>query len=367
MKPLNPLNYLKNNVKKTLPVFVSVTVGVLLIYVFSLFAATTNKMIRIATFDVTDKYNIVYTKDGTSLPQSFLDGLNDTKSVIPVQMNLSGLAYYRGGMGGTTMLTLNLFEDNTRALFDSFNIELIEGKFPRNNQNEILVPVEFAMQNGLTVGDYIGNDVSDDCSLYGKYRICGLSQGDVLIAVTCQPDSNTKEQIMSSGVMYQIDSLSAEEQERLISTLPENAITITRDYYEQEFSVTLNSMSLLVYSLTAVMVVILCIALGNLNIILLSNRRDELTMLHSIGFTRRRLFKKLWMESLFVCMGGYLTGVMITMLSVWLLNTFLLIPQGKVLEIIDWNGLVTAFALPSFTSVFSLLPSLISNFRGMKR
>lgn len=368
MKPLNPFSYLKRNVKKTLPIFVSVAVGVLLIYIFALFAATTNKMVEVATFDMTDKYNIVYTKDGTSLPQSFFDELEDaqTGGVIPVQMNFSGLAYYRGGMGGTTILTLNLFEDDAQTLMDSFGIELVEGAFPQNNQYEMLVPVEFALQNSLAVGDYIGNDVSDEYSFNGKYRICGLSQGNVLFAVTCQPGDNSKEQIMSKGVMYQIDCLSVEEQARLISALPENVISITRDYYQQELSVTLNSMSILTYILTAVMVVILCIALGNLNIVLFANRRDELTILHSIGFTKGNLSQKLWVENLLVCTGGYLAGVLITMLAVWLLNTFLLIPQGKVLEIIDWNGLIIAFALPAFISIFSLLPSLISNFRSMK-
>jgi len=368
MKPLNPFSYLKSNVKKTLPIFVSEAVGVLLIYIFALFAATTNKMVEIATFDVTDKYNIVYTKDGTNLPQSFLNELEDLQdvSVIPVQMNLSGLAYYRGGMGGTTMLTFNLFENDTQAFVDSFGIELAEGAFPQNNQFEMLVPLEFALQNGLVVGDYIGNDVSDEYSFNGKYRICGLIQGDVLFAVTCQPGDNTKEQIMSKGAMYQIDGLSIVEQGQLISTLPENAIAITRDYYQQEFSATLNSMNILTYILTAVMVVILCIALGNLNIVLLANRRDELTILHAIGFTKRKLSQKLWMENLFVCTGGYLAGVLITMLAIWLLNTLLLIPQGKVLEIIDWNGLIIAFALPAIISIFSLLPSLISNFHRMK-
>jgi len=37
MKPLNPFTYLKNNPKKMLPVFLSVAIGVLLVYIFSLF------------------------------------------------------------------------------------------------------------------------------------------------------------------------------------------------------------------------------------------------------------------------------------------------------------------------------------------
>lgn len=368
MKPLNPLTYFKQNLKKTLPIFVSVAAGVLLIYMFALFSATTNRMVEVATFDFTDKYNIVYTKDDTSLPQSFGDDLEamGNGSGIPVQMNLSGLAYYRGGMGGTTILTLNLLETDIQTLLDNFGIELARGTLPLNNQYEMLVPIEYALQNGLDVGDDMGTDVSEEYSLNGKYRICGLTQGDVLFAVTCQPGGMTREQIMSKGVMYGIKGLSAREQEQLISILPENAIAINRGYYEKEVSVTLSSMTILSYILTAVMVVVLSIALGNLNIVLFAGRRDELTILHSIGFTKAALSRKLWTENLLVCTSGYLAGILITMLMVWLLNTFLLIPQGKVLEIINRNGLIMAFALPAFISIFSLLPSLISNFRSMK-
>jgi len=368
MKPLNPFTYLKNNPKKMLPVFLSVAIGVLLVYIFSLFSATTNKMVSVATFDITDKYNIVYTKDDTVLPQDFLDEIDNAQiqDVFPVQMNLSGLAYYRGGMGSTTITTFNLFDNDILRLLDSFGIELIEGSLPTNNQNEILVPIEFALQNDLAVGDYIGTAISDEYALQGKYEICGLTQGEVLFSVTCQPGNESREQVMSKGVMYSIDGLNAAKQTNLIESLPSNVISITSDYYQQEFSITLNSMQLLTYILTAVMIIVLCIALGNLNIVLFDSRRNEITILYSIGFTKRELARKLWEENLFVCIGGYLVGVLLTITIIGLLNVFSLVPNGKMLEIISFQGLIAAFALPIFVSAFSLLPSLLSNFHSMK-
>ena len=37
-------------------------------------------------------------------------GAHRTEALSLCRMNYSGLAYYRGGMGGTTMLIFNLFE-----------------------------------------------------------------------------------------------------------------------------------------------------------------------------------------------------------------------------------------------------------------
>jgi putative ABC transport system permease protein len=368
MKPLNPLLYLKNNFKSALPIFLSLTIGVFFIYIFALFSATTDKMIRVASFDVMEKYNVAYTNDDSALPHLFLEELKsiNESDMIAVQINLSGLAYYRGGMGGTTMHTFNVLEEDTLALLDSYGIELTEGKLPQNNKNEILVPHEYALQNHLNVGDSIGSEMSDEYTLQGKYRICGLTEGEVVFAVSCQPGSKTKEDVMSRGIMYRVDNLSSAEQKRLIDSLPDNVITLTRDYYEQEYAITLNSMQLLTYILTAVMVIILCIALSNLNVILFANRHDELTILHSVGYAKGKLSRKLWMENLLVCLSGYIAGIGLTEIVVCLINVIILYPQGKLLELISLNGLLASLSMPIFVSIFSLFPCLTSGFQNIK-
>lgn len=368
MNPLNPFFYIKRNTKKMLPIFFSVAIGVFLIYIFALYSATTNKMVSVATFDVADKYNIVYTKNDIALPKSFLNVLQDAQisDVIPVQMNTSGFAYYRGGMGGTMITTFNLYDSDVETLLKSFDISLIQGSLPKNNQHEVVIPVEIALQKHITVGDFIGSDVSDEYSIQGKYKVCGFMKGDILFAVTCEPGDKSRNQIMCEGVMYRVDNLDTEEQKRLTFSLPTEVIVIDRDYYDQQFSVTLQSMNVLTYVLTGVMIVVLCIALGSLNTILLSNRRKELTILHFIGFTQKRLSKKLWIENLLICTSGYLVGIAITSILVWLTNAFVLIPQGKILEMIDFKGLITACMLPLFVSVLSVLPGLSHSFQSIK-
>ncbi len=368
MKPLNPFLYLKHNFKNVLPIFLSLTIGVFFIYIFALFSASTNKMVQVASFDVMKKYNIVYTDDNTFLPNSLQKQIKSTKGSNPiaVQMNLSGLAYYRGGMGGTTMLTLNLFDDDVPTLLDSYGIRIVKGKMPQNNCFEILVPLEYALQNNLSLGDSIGTAVSDDYSLQGKYLICGLTEGNVVFAVSCQPGNKTKEEVMSQGIMYRVDSLSSAMQKLLINSLPNNVVALTNDYYEQEYAITLNSMKSLTYILTAVMIIILCIALGNLNVILFANRRDELTILNYVGFTKGRLSLKLWMENLLVCLIGYLAGIGLTETVVWFINQVILSPQGKVLELISVNGLLASLSMPVFVSIFSLLPCLTSGFQKIE-
>ena len=360
MKPLNAFLYLRNNFKKVLPVFLSLVVGVFIIYFYSLFSATTEKMMSVASTDLMDKYNIVYTDDGSPLPVNFMEKLNNTKDAqpIPVQMNLSGFPYYRGGMGGTTILTFNVFSQDVSSLLENCGVQLVSGRLPGNNQSELLIPHEYALQNNLKVGDYVGTEVSDEDMLYGKYRICGLTKGDVLFTVTCQPWEETGEQIMKRSVMYRSQLLSEKTQEWLLKDLPANVVTRTRSYYEQEYHATILSMQSMTYILTAAMVLVLCIALGSLNAILIENRKYEIMILHSIGYTSRQLSRKIWLENFLVCVCGFLTGIIFTVLVVGLVNCFLMQPHGKILEVLNLRGITAACAIPVIVSVFSILPAL---------
>lgn len=359
MKPLNPLCYIRNNIKKALPIFLSVALGVFLVYLFSIFSATTNRMIQVASLDVTKHYNIIYTKDNTELPTSFLKRLEAEKlHVIPVQMNLSGFAYNRGGMGATTITTFNLFEEDTTAFLENFHIKLKEGSLPRNNQNEILLPTEIVLQNYLKVGDYVGSEISYKYNITGKYRVSGLTVGDVLFAVTCQPLNKTREQIVRKGVMYNLENIREGKQRELISDLPENVIVMNKNYYEQGLSATLKSMKLLSLFITAVLTIVLCVALGSINKVILYDRLGELTILHSIGFTKVRLMGKLWAENLLICICAYFTGLLVTTCLIAVFNHLVLVPQGKILELITAQGLSTALLIPLFVSFFSLLPNM---------
>lgn len=359
MKPLSPLLYVKNNFKNVLPIFISMIIGVFLIYFFSLFSATTTKMLHVASFNIMEQYNVSYiTKDGT-LPDDFREQIMSTQEVLPVRMNLSGLPYFRGGLGNTTILTFNMFEEDVPRLLDSLGLRVEEGNLPRNNQNEIAVPVEYALQNNLKVGDAIGTAISEEYGLQGKYTICGLTKGDVLFSVSCQPGDMSREEVAEQGIMYQLDKLGDINIKQLVEKLPDNVLTLSHDYYDNAYSVTISSMNALTYVFTFVMMVVLCIALGNLNIVVYDNRRDELKILHSIGITTKKLVQKLWLENLLVCVAGYLSGVLLTIIIVCIYNNALLYPTGKAMEMIYGQGLIVALTLPVFVSIFSLVPSLL--------
>ncbi|MFA9380003.1 MAG: FtsX-like permease family protein [Acetanaerobacterium sp.] len=364
MKPLSPLLYFKRCLKSALPVFISIAVGVFLVYIYALFSATFVKMEDVATFDLMKKYNIAYTSDSQPLPASFLQNVKDAdgSGVIAVQMNLPGLPYFRGGMGNASMLTFNIFDDDTARLLESYGVKRVEGALPRNNQNEILVPREYALYNHLAVGDFIGSEVSDKYQFIGKYKICGLTEGPVFFTVVCQPGNETKEQIMDRGVLYPVDHLSTATQKSLLNNLPANVVYKSYDSYKQSLDIIMTAMQSATYFLTGLIIIILCIALGNLNAIVFANRREEFFILNAIGYTKGNLLRRLWGENVLSCVAGYLAGIGSAEFAIWLLNNTVLYSQGQELTLFSLSGLISALAMPIFVSFFSLLPCLLHNF-----
>ena len=364
MKPLSPLLYFKSNIKSALPVFVSIAVGVFLVYFYALLSATFIKMENVATFNLMNKYNVAYTSDSKPLPASFLKNVKeaDGSGAIAVQMNLSGLPYFRGGLGNALMLTFNIFDDDTTRLLKKTGVKLVEGNLPRNNMNEILVPREYALYNHLVVGDFIGSEVSDKYQFLGKYKICGLTEGSVFFTVVCQPGNSTKEQIMERGILYPVDHLRGATQESLLSNMPADVVYKSYDSYKQSLAAIMAAMQSMTYFLTGIIIIILCIALGNLNAIMFTNRSDEFTILNAIGYTKSNLSRKLWKENVLICLAGYLAGIGLTEFVAWLLNNAVLHSQGEELTLVSLSGMISALAMPIFVSIFSLLPCLLHNF-----
>jgi putative ABC transport system permease protein len=364
MKPLSPILYFKSNLKSALPIFVSISVGVFLVYFYALFSATSIKMINVASFDLVKKYNIAYTSDSKSLSTSFLKKVKeaDGSGVIAVQMDSGNLPYFRGGPGNILMLNFNIFSDDTTRLLKNYGVRLVEGSLPRDNQNEILVPREYALHAHVGVGYSIGTEVSDVYGLLGRYKICGLTEGPVFFTVECQPGKETKEKIMERGVLYPVDHLSAATQKSLLNNMPTDVVYNSYDSYKQSLAITQTAEQSMTYFLTGMIIIILCIALGNINTIMFANRSDEFTILNAIGYTKGNMLRKLWKENVIISLSGYLVGIGLAEFVAWLLNNAVLFSQGEELTLLSLSGMISALAMPIFVSIFSLLPCLLHNF-----
>ena len=359
MNPLSTFKYTKNNFRKALPILVAMTVGVLLIYLFSLITKSTEKMTDLTYTNLFSKYTMLCSNNENPIPKDYLDKISTDSNVghiIPIIKN-DGNLQYNGAFGSMTINCLNLHKDDISKFLDSLNVKLTKGAFPKENTNEIIVSKEYALQKKLKIGDYIGSEVSFSYGINGKYKITGITEGPAIVAITSNNRENIpREQIMNHAILFSIKDIKDKSLINYLSQGTPKNIVIT-DYYSIKNTMDdmLSIIGTLTFTLTGMIIIVMCISLGNLNYISFLNRKYEFGVLSAIGYKKSSLYFKLWKENSFVCLLGYISGILLTTLVAFLLNQAVLYPTGKFIPL--WNGLgaVTAFLIPVFVSFLSLI------------
>lgn len=359
MNPLSAFKYIKNNFNRTIPIIISMIVGVLLIYIFSLLVQSSSEIIHTATINFDDKYAAIFSTSKEPIPQDLIDRINSDSNVsyvIPYQ-GVNGYLNYEAAFGSMTINSFNLQEKDISKLLNSLDVKLVQGTLPRENSQEIILHKRFALQNKLKVGDYIGSEVSSLYPLQGKYKISGIMDGPVMISVISENQHNiSSDVLLKHSMLIRIKDIKNKD---LINYLTKNSPknVLIMDYYSDceqiaDISNVINSLSI---SLTACIILVLCISLGNLNYISFLNRKYEFGVLAAIGYRKSSLYFKLWKENSFICLIGYAAGIAISTIIAYILNITVFQPNGKLIPLWCASGMLTAFFIPFFVSFLSLI------------
>ncbi|MBU3143377.1 ABC transporter permease [Clostridium sp. CF012] len=359
MNPLSTFNYIKNNISKTLPILIAMMVSVLLIYTFSLVTKSSIEMIKLVATNVFSKYTIVSSNNEEPIPKDYLDRItndNNVGHIIPL-ISEYGSLQYSNIFGGMSINVLNFYEKDISSVIDTLNVKLIEGSIPRLNKNEIIIPKKYALQNKLKTGDYIGSEVSDTYAVKGKFKVSGITDGPVMLAVVSDnKDGVPRDTVIKHSIVFSIkDILDKDLISYLSKKTPKNVVIM--DYYNmsKQIDEVLNSMNGLSYMLNIIIIIVLCISLGNLNYINFLNRKYEFGVLSAIGYKKSALYFKLWKENATVCLLGYIGGILLSTCAAFILNLTVLYPSGKFIPLWSISGAVIALMIPILVSFLSLL------------
>jgi putative ABC transport system permease protein len=364
MKPLSAFKFITGNPKKTLPIIVSLTIGIFLVYFYSLMVTTTASTGYMLNSDIYKNYTMVYSSNSDTLPSTFLDGAKNCDGVgkvIPTA--IKGSLRYKNGMGSYSAHVFGMFSQDTEDFISSLDMKLVSGELPKQGQSEVLISAKLAAQEGVKVDDFIGSAVNDSCMLQGKYRVCGIIEGPEIFAVTCNiPGGVLREDYGKKSVFLKLTDPNSTELKSMLEALPQSAVVEDFKSIKGMIDTDIKALDMSFAFITVMMVIVLCIAITNLNSIIFSNRRGEFAMLHAMGYKKSRLMAKLWCENIVSCLTGYVTGILFTMLVGELINLTLYKMQGKALDLYNQEGLKIALIVPMFVSIISLLPCLTAKF-----
>lgn len=341
--------------------FISMLVGVMLIYFLSLIVKSNYDFEDDIDFNFLRKYTEVYVTENGDIPENILKEIEDnsnTERIVPYLYSSLSLPL-QNVMSNNSFRTLNLFEEDIQYVLDTLDLKLIEGKLPSMNNNEIVLHERYAKQKKLKVGDGFGSEVNPEYGLKGSYKICGLVEGPCILAVVSDNKSNIPKDVYARKfIMFSIKDVNNRSfVDSILGHAPSN-LGIDDLNSQKELAYKMLSINKVLFAvLTFFITFVLSISMANLSYISFMNREDEFQVLSAIGYRRKFLLKKLAKENALVYTAGYFSGILLCILLVYLLNLSLFEPQGKVMPLLSVSGFLTALVIPVIVGIVSLLPA----------
>lgn len=361
MKPLSTVTYLKSNVNKVMPAFVCMVLGVFLTYFLSLIIYSGICGMGQSSLNILEKVTIVSSNTEAPISDKVLSkikGCSNVEYVIPIIDEIGGFEY-KSPFGQITAESFNIFEDDIPKVLEIFDLKLVEGKLPSQDSNELLIPLKIAKQNKIKIGDYIGKNPDFNIILNKKYKVCGIMDGPINTMLTTNAAKIKKEDAVKYKLIFSLkdkNNKAINDELRVMKGKKVNIIDYKFAYSEMnEVTSVMNSFR---FILSFIVIIVLCICLGNLNYILFLNRKNEFAILAAIGYRKNDLYKKLLKETIALNLLGFIFGIIITIIIIRLLNITVYEPKGEYVYSFQLESLFIAFLIPLSVSITNMISPL---------
>jgi ABC-type antimicrobial peptide transport system permease subunit len=139
--------------------------------------------------------------------------------------------------------------------------------------------------------------------------------------------------------------------------LPYQGLDIrTLDSIKRENTESSSGAKLLLNLINLTVIAIVTICTGFLCYIYFYQRRTEFGILNAIGYTRRQIISKAFIEVGGMSTVGLAAGLLVSLLVCILINRWVLIPKGQLLRLWNPECLLSTLCIPLFVTVFSTFP-----------
>ncbi|AKN30544.1 ABC transporter permease [Clostridium carboxidivorans P7] len=355
MKPLSSITYLINNINKILPSFISMIFSVFLVYFVSILISSSNYALNLNNLNMAEKVTIVTSNSKMPIPGNVINEIKTNSpaaDIIPI-ISVNGHLQYDNPFGGSSFNSYNVFQNDVSKLLNIFNLKLVKGKLPSLNKDEIILPLKYAKQNEIKVGQSISSSFEKNIVMDKKYIVCGIIDGPVNIAITSNEFNTSKENALKYSIMFSTNNNNLTYH---IKTLGNSNIIIS-DYKTVKGQIHdyIKSLDSFIYIFHFLIIIVLSISLGNLNYIIFISRKNEFAILRAIGYKRNFLLKKLFKESFLLNLLGFITGIIIAIIVTQLLNITIWMPKGQYVLSFKLEYIITAFLIPLSVSLVNML------------
>ena len=360
MWPLSIFNYYKNNIKKFFSVLIPVSLSIFLIYIvhgliYSSFTPNYNSSVE------PSRYFSIVRPNGRILDRYDIEMFNINENVASVLPCIYEYTSFKSNIGlsfGTMILSLD--KGDIPNLMELMNLKIVDGTLPRPGRYEIVLHQQLAKNRGLKIGDYIGRLIDKTEGLPASYRIVGLIDGTSIVNFasleTYISNINLNYEYTYGAVVIPKEGKLQPMNEFLNSLPPLNLAIHNHITYTKEYNSSLARIDTLFSLINVMLIVIVSFCTAFLYYIYFSQRRSEIGLLWSLGFSRQQVINRAFLEVSTTNILGYILGVLISIVCGVLVNILYLDPLGQPLEIFNSKLMLQTLCVPIFVILFSIIP-----------
>ena len=367
MKPFSSLKFFVENKKRAATIIIILFLSVAVV---SFITSIVTTIIQDATKANLNSYKAVSVISAVSndvfLDEDIIEEVSNIPEIEHIYNINMAYTYIKTIMGTTSSIVFFPDEsEDIQIMMDKMGLKLKSGEMPNKYNWEIIMHEDLLHNKGLSIGDYIGSDVTDSEWLPGRYKIVGVMKGEPIISFGSK--SSRKERFVNSGIA--MDRAQAQlliPKEGQLGQMNQKIEELDRfkvDYstyttLKKSFDEQTQSINILLTIIVIVVVFIVSLSISALIYIVYMDRSDEFGILHAIGyrksFIKRLIFKELVALSVVSWVGGYIfSWIVLT-----IVNRFILYPIGQKLYFFTSLGLVNTLIIPFMVIACATYPIL---------
>jgi flagellar biosynthesis protein FliQ len=356
MDPLSPWTYARRNVRKVLPLTLILAFVVMLVVAI----LGTIRGLRESTLVYAREFrhwSVLFPKRDERLGPATREAVAAHPAVERLIDSRNCFVRVRTLLGPFFYHVRAVRREEMPRLLELSGARLREGSLPRPGTPEVALHESFTMANGWSLGAEFGMEVSEDDWMPGRFRVAGVLEGPVPLGLASfEYLDNPATYAFSAKLWERLIAVprpgKREEMNAFLRGLPDaKAWDLARA--ESEVSQVFDRLLLILDSIALLLVLVVSVVVGLLHNIFFGQRMDEFAILLAIGHPRRRLLRKVTLETAGLMAISWLGGVALAFALLAAFRDLVLAPRGIPLPIGQAGPVWISLVLPAAALVFA--------------
>jgi putative ABC transport system permease protein len=253
-------------------------------------------------------------------------------------------------------------------LMDRMRLRLTGGRLPDPGKDEIILHRAVALNKGLAIGDEIGNELSPQERLLGRYRIVGIIDGPALCGFAPLETWQARvgiEKPQEYGVLVYAKPGKLGELNKYLKYLPMTGNELSSlDSSTDSLAASKNKINTILNMIYIALMSIIMLCAGFLSYLFTINRAREFAILNIIGYARRRILQTSLLAVGVINLVAAACAVLAAMAVCAVLNAAIFTSAGIPLPLVDSQTLLLCACVPLLSLVAEAM-AIIRAFDGM--